>query len=161
LWLWHFRLSLNLTMPAFVPMAAGFRTDNRERYDAYGNSNGDTSAASRLRIVDRNNRQARGDCQYDKRLCSLLEHFLTPPRAPISTRGRGRIGGEDLMVTPSGSRRRALAMAGEHPSQATHTGDDLKPPIAGNPIDHEPRCSRSAQPQALSPFESVRICTQI
>jgi hypothetical protein len=37
-------------------MAAGFRTDNRESYNAYGNSNGDTSAASRLRIVDRNNR---------------------------------------------------------------------------------------------------------
>ena len=54
--LWHFRLSLNLTMPALVPMAAGFRSDNRESYDAYGNSNGDTSAASRLRIVDRNNR---------------------------------------------------------------------------------------------------------
>jgi hypothetical protein len=54
--LWHFRASLNLTMPALVPVAAGFRTDNRESYDAYGNSNGDTSAASRLRIVDRNNR---------------------------------------------------------------------------------------------------------
>jgi hypothetical protein len=53
---WLFRLSLNLTMPALVPMAAGFRTDYRESYNAYGNSNGDTSAASRLRIVDRNNR---------------------------------------------------------------------------------------------------------
>ena len=54
--LWHFRASLNLTMPALGPMAAGFSTDNRESYDAYGNSNGDTSAAARLRIVDRNNR---------------------------------------------------------------------------------------------------------
>ena len=54
--LWFLRVSLNLPMPALVPMAAGFRTDNRESYDAYGNSNGDTSAASRLRIVDRNNR---------------------------------------------------------------------------------------------------------
>jgi hypothetical protein len=54
--LWLLRLSLNLTMPALGPMAAGFRTDNRESYDAYGNSNGDTSAAARLRIVDRNNR---------------------------------------------------------------------------------------------------------
>ena len=53
---WLLRMSLNLTMPALVPMAAGFSTDNRESYDAYGNSNGDTSAASRLRIVDRNNR---------------------------------------------------------------------------------------------------------
>jgi hypothetical protein len=94
LWLWHFGLSLNLPMPALVPRAAGFRTDNRESYDADGNSNGDAAAASRLRVVDRNNRQAHGDCQDDKRLCSLLEHQLTPPRAPISTRGRGRIGGE-------------------------------------------------------------------
>ena len=36
--LWLLRVSLNLTMPALVPMAAGFRTDNRESYDAYGNS---------------------------------------------------------------------------------------------------------------------------
>ncbi|WP_267873855.1 hypothetical protein [Hyphomicrobium album] len=41
-------------MPALVPMAAGFRTDNRESYNANGDSGGDTSAASSLRIVDRN-----------------------------------------------------------------------------------------------------------
>ncbi len=56
LWPWHFRLSLNLTMLALVPMAAAFRTDNRESYNAYGDSGGDTSAASRLRRVDWNNR---------------------------------------------------------------------------------------------------------
>ncbi len=65
------------------------------------------------------------------------------------------------MVTLSGSRRRVLAMVGEHPSPTTHAGDDLKPPISGNLVGHEPRCSRSAQPPALSQFESVRICTQI
>jgi hypothetical protein len=53
--LWHFRLSLNLAMPALGLLAAGFRYD-RESNDAYGNSSGDASAASRLRIVDRNNR---------------------------------------------------------------------------------------------------------
>jgi hypothetical protein len=79
--LWLLRLSLNLPMPALVPMAAGFRTDKRESNDTYGNSDGDTSAASRLRIVDRNNRQAHGDRQDDKRFCSLMEHELTPPRA--------------------------------------------------------------------------------
>jgi hypothetical protein len=72
-------------MPALGPLAAGFRTDNRESDDAYGNSSGDTTAASRLRIVDRNNRQAHGDCQDDKRFCSLMEHEPTPPRATIDT----------------------------------------------------------------------------
>ena len=65
-------------MKALGPLAAGFRADNRKSYDAYGNPNGDASAASRLRVVDRNNREARGDCQYDKRFCSLLEHALLP-----------------------------------------------------------------------------------
>jgi len=83
--LWLLRVSLNLTMPALVPRAAGFRTDNRKSYDAYGNSKGDTSAASRLRIVDRNNRQAHGERQDDNRFCSLMEHELTPPRAPTTT----------------------------------------------------------------------------
>jgi hypothetical protein len=83
--LWLLRLALNWPMPALVPMAAGFRTDKRESNDTHGNSNGDTSAASRLRIVDRNNRQAHGDRQDDKRFCSLMEHGLTPPRAPVST----------------------------------------------------------------------------
>jgi hypothetical protein len=92
---WHFRLSLNLTMPALGLLAAGFRTDNRESDNTYGNSNGDTAAASRLRIVDRNDRQADGDGQDDKRFCSLMEHEPTPPRALIGTSRRGRIrGGE-------------------------------------------------------------------
>ncbi len=88
--LWHFglspwllRVSLNVTMPAPVLMAAGFRTDDRESNDTYGNANGDTSAASGLGIVDRSNCQAHGDGQNDKRFCSLMEHALTPPRAPI------------------------------------------------------------------------------
>jgi hypothetical protein len=66
-------------MPALVPGAAGLRTDNRERYDAYGNSNGDAAAASRLRIVDWNNRQAHGNGHDDQRFCSLMEHEPTPP----------------------------------------------------------------------------------
>jgi hypothetical protein len=43
-------------MPALGPVAVGFRADNRESNNAYGNPNGNTSAASRLRIIDRSNR---------------------------------------------------------------------------------------------------------
>jgi hypothetical protein len=76
--LWHFRLSLNLAMPALGLLAAGFRYD-RESNDAYGNSSGDTAAASRLRIVDRNNRQAHGNGEDDKRFCGLMEHEPNSP----------------------------------------------------------------------------------
>ncbi len=49
-------------------------------------------------------------------------------------------------------------MVGEHPSQTTHAGDDLKPPISGNPVGHEPRCfvlPNTGRYLNLSQYESV------